>query len=147
MMQYHIVNTDIAHDTPKRTAYKMMLKERRAYVFGEQQRELKHIEAGDVVFLYHNESGICAVGTAKSRAIPSLKRYSNLAALYIPLMSFVHVDPVREPYRCFKFADICSALGKNIVLARTRVLLQERDGKALLKGVRDRYQETTTRNS
>ena len=122
----------------------MMLDEHRAYAFGEQEVRLFKILAGDIVFLYHNKRGICAVGIAKERAIHSRRTFLGQSAYFVPLESFQSVDPVEESNRCYHFREMCKALGRKVGVRSTRFRLSNADGRKLLRRFRSRYDKTAS---
>lgn len=57
------VNTNTKDDNGNPNAYKYMLRQNKAAAFYDRASAIDQIDKGDLVFLYHNQNRIIAVGT------------------------------------------------------------------------------------
>lgn len=62
-MKTWLVNTNTKEDNGNPNAYKYMLRQNKAAAFYDRAPAIDQISKGDLVFLYHNQNRIIAVGT------------------------------------------------------------------------------------
>lgn len=65
-MKTWLVNTNTKVENGNPNAFKYMLRQNKAAAFYSRASEIDRISKGDLVFLYHNENRIIAVGTVVS---------------------------------------------------------------------------------
>jgi len=141
MRRAYIVNTNLSYDEyyakekgkTIEYSYKPMLENERASAFGDERRKLARIQSGDLVFLYHNKVGICAVGYAKSSARPGGTDYRKRKAAHIPLEDFLGVDPLVEVDLCIPHDEMTPILarsgGKKVGVRGTCIELNAKEGE------------------
>jgi len=145
MTKAYIVNTNLTYDKKDEKservknpsakleyAYREMKSQRAAYAFGTQKDRLNPIQKGDIVFLYHNGAGICAVGRAKTgcqEAKWQLKPMKKVCR--VELEEFEMVDPYTERNYCIPYGELPRIIGRdgNVGVRNTCLRLCDKTGE------------------